>query len=157
MGLDMYLAVDGEMPVEKLIETVDAAGLLQHWYSGEPKCIRDDQYPVVAYWRKANAIHSWFVRTQANGVDECQVIPVSRQALMDLVHICHSVLEAPSDDKLEEWAEDAGLETQSGFFFGSTDYDDWYREDLKETIKQVQQILDAPGLDAVRFIYVASW
>ena len=33
----------------------------------------------IAYWRKANAIHGWFVAECADGVDESQQIPVFRQ------------------------------------------------------------------------------
>ena len=34
------------------------------WPGGQEVC--------VAYWRKANAIHSWFVENCQDGVDECQ-------------------------------------------------------------------------------------
>jgi hypothetical protein len=29
---------------------------------------------LVGYWRKANAIHGWFINNVADGVDECQEI-----------------------------------------------------------------------------------
>jgi hypothetical protein len=42
----------------------------------------------VGYWRKANAVHGWFVRECANGVDECQEIPVSKIKLLELQAHC---------------------------------------------------------------------
>ena len=42
----------------------------------------------VGYWRKANAVHGWFVRECADGVDECQEIPVSKIKLLELQAHC---------------------------------------------------------------------
>ena len=48
------------------------------------------------------------------------------------------------------------LPTQSGFFFGSTDYDEWYIQDLKDTIDQLTHVFDTyPKPLVVR--YRASW
>lgn len=38
----------------------------------------------IRYWRKANAIHNWFVENIANGVDECQEIYVTIEDLHNL-------------------------------------------------------------------------
>jgi hypothetical protein len=59
MGLDMYLGVRTE-----------------------------DGITEVGYWRKANAVHGWFVRECADGVDECQEIPVSKIKLLELQAHC---------------------------------------------------------------------
>ena len=59
MGLDMYLGVRTEQGIAE-----------------------------VGYWRKANAVHGWFVRECANGVDECQEIPVSKIKLLELQAQC---------------------------------------------------------------------
>ena len=39
------------------------------------------------------------------------------------------------------------LPTIEGFFFGSTNYDQWYIEKLKETVEQVERILKDTDLD----------
>ena len=52
----------------------------------------------VGYWRKANAIHGWFVRELADGVDECQEIPVSKIKLLELQALCLSALVKRSQD-----------------------------------------------------------
>lgn len=104
----------------------------------------------VAYWRKANAIHKWFCDLDG-GKDECQNIYVTREHLMELRNLCDSVLLQPAT------AQDI-LPTQPGCFFGSYDYDEWYMEDMKNTINQLDKILEATPEDGwADFIYRASW
>lgn len=103
----------------------------------------------VAYWRKANAIHKWFCDLDG-GKDECQNIYVTMDRLLELRDLCQRVLNDPS------LAEEL-LPSQSGFFFGSTDYDDWYITDLKLTIDQIDRILKPIKSDYADFIYRASW
>jgi hypothetical protein len=90
----------------------------------------------VGYWRKANAIHAWFVREVQNGVDECQEANVPLKKLEELLAICVKIVKNKSAkvaDKL--------LPPQSGFFFGNTAIDDWYYNDLKNTIKILRPLI----------------
>ena len=104
----------------------------------------------VAYWRKANAVHKWFCNLDG-GKDECQNIYVTRGQLVELRNLCDSVLLQPAI------GQDI-LPTQPGFFFGSYDYDEWYMEDIRKTITQLDKILnDVPEGTWVDFIYRASW
>lgn len=103
----------------------------------------------VAYWRKANAIHKWFCDLDG-GRDECQSIYVTMDNLLELRDICQRVLSDPS------LAEEL-LPSQAGFFFGSTDYDDWYITDIKLTIDQIDKILKPIKSDYADFTYRASW
>ena len=109
------------------------------------------EYPV-GYWRKANAIHNYFVQTVGGGVDECQEMWVSRELLRDLRERCQDVL---SSDDMEEKAQEIGLETVAGFFFGDVSYDDWYKEDLKLTIEIIDHVLTLP--EEYSLHYQASW
>ncbi len=103
----------------------------------------------VGYWRKANQIHNYFVDKCAGGKDECQDIYVDRDALKDLMLRCQTVLKDRSQ------AKDL-LPTQSGFFFGSTDYDEYYYQDLEHTIEILNKILKESPEDW-EFEYRASW
>jgi len=47
----------------------------------------------VGYWRKANAIHKWFVDNIQDGKDKCQTTYVSKENLEKLKEICVKVLE----------------------------------------------------------------
>ena len=155
MGLDMYLyrreylsnysfQEDGNEK-QKFAAIVDAIGI-------EPA---EDSPHIhvevcVAYWRKANAIHKWFCDLDG-GKDECQSIYVSRDQLIQLRNLASSVLLQPAT------AADV-LPTQMGFFFGSYDYDEWYMEDMKFTVSQIDHILETtPENSWNDFIYRASW
>jgi len=50
------------------------------------------EFQELGYWRKANAVHGWFVRECANNVDECQEIFVSREQLSKLRSDCNDAL-----------------------------------------------------------------
>ena len=108
-------------------------------------------YPV-GYWRKANAIHNYFVQKLGGGEDNCQEMWVSHVHLVDLRGRCVDVLKA---DNTEEMAKEVGLETVSGFFFGDTEYGDWYKDDLRLTIKICNKALDLP--EEYDLHYQASW
>ena len=173
MGLDMYLYArkyvskfdytnfkreDGVMPPVKeeweTLATLSPKGLMDNAQDFGGISI---SYPV-GYWRKANAIHGWFVNVLANGEDECQEIPVSREHFVILQDSCKAVLESDKDD-MEEVAADHGLEPLSGFFFGGKDIDEWYIDCLKYTIEMIDSILSIvpEGNYDWQFIYQASW
>ena len=103
----------------------------------------------VGYWRKANAIHGWIVDNCADGVDECQEIIVSKKELQNLYNDVVSVLEGKA------LASEASLNPRSGFFFGSIEMDDWYKNDLLYTKHLIKPLIDDPDINYV--IYQASW
>ena len=109
------------------------------------------EYPV-GYWRKANAIHNYFVQTVGGGVDECQEMWVSRELLRDLRERCQDVV---TSDNMEEKAQEIGLETVSGFFFGDNEYSEWYKDDLLLTIEIIDHVLTLP--EEYSLHYQASW
>jgi hypothetical protein len=103
----------------------------------------------VMYWRKANAIHNWFVENVQDGIDECEPHDVTVDQLKELRDLCYEVLKNP------ERAENL-LPTSSGFFFGSTAYDEWYQNYLKNTVEELNLVLeDATETDT--FVYQSSW
>lgn len=104
----------------------------------------------AAYWRKANAIHQWFVTNVQDGRDDCGHYHVSRDQLRELADICDEVLRDP--DRASEL-----LPTQGGFFFGSTNYDDWYRRNLEYTRDRLRELLARPELESWEFQYHSSW
>jgi len=109
------------------------------------------EYPV-GYWRKANAVHNFFVQEVGEDVDDCREMFVHRDVLVELRSRCSDVLKA---DNTEEMAKEVGLETVSGFFFGDTSYDDWYKEDLKLTVEICDFVLALP--EEYSLHYQASW
>ena len=49
------------------------------------------------------------------------------------------------------------LPTRSGFFFGGTEYDEFYLRDLKDTVEILDRVLGDPLLEDCDFLYQASW
>jgi hypothetical protein len=143
MGLDMYLRAKR-----------------YYWH--------DDTKPVVAevpegfevkeiiveaaYWRKANEIHSWFVTNVQNGEDDCGNYHVERSQLQELLKICVMV-------DMDHAKAPGLLPTQGGFFFGSTEYDKWYFDGVKETVATLTKVLKAfpEGDISWEFEYHSSW
>jgi hypothetical protein len=164
MGLDMYLEVrkyvsladwvqeNGEVvkkPVQVGLDVLELAGL-SAVASGESYGVSISATAI--YWRKANAIHKWFVDTLAKGVDECQDIYVERKDLETLRNLVSMVVASKNVAVAQEH-----LPTTSGFFFGNTDYDEWYWYDMEYTLKELNRVLAVTDNYETNFVYRASW
>lgn len=102
----------------------------------------------IGYWRKANAIHQWFVDNCQNGEDDCREANVHREQLEELLGTVKEVLA--DHGKAEEL-----LPTQEGFFYGSLDYDEYYYSCLEDTVKILENALSIPN--EWDFSYKSSW
>ena len=49
------------------------------------------------------------------------------------------------------------LPTGSGFFFGGTDYGDYYIDDLEYTKEIIEKVLNDESLQNYDFFYQSSW
>ena len=106
-------------------------------------------------WRKANAIHGWFVDNVQDGVDECQPSRVDEEHLKELLALVNEVLVDHS--KAPEL-----LPPREGFFFSTTGIDSWYWKDLEFTKKELERVLEENKLEEEQkvfgeFIYQSSW
>ncbi|MFM1756841.1 MAG: hypothetical protein RL621_1820 [Bacteroidota bacterium] len=152
MGLDMYLYKKNYIwqggwikPEAKQEVVVKKGGEIDN--SIKPERIK---YVVeeVGYWRKANQIHRWFVDVVQEGNDNCGSYYVSRDTLEELLDICKQVRDDHS--KAESL-----LPSASGFFFGGTEYDEWYFDSIDSTIKIIEECLEDENADD--FEYSSSW
>ena len=83
----------------------------------------------VAYFRKVNFLIPFF------GYEEnCSNIEIDKYQVEDLIEACKEVLA--NHDKASFL-----LPTQAGLFFGSTDYDDWYFDDVQNVKEKFEEIL----------------
>ncbi len=154
MGLDQYLTAEkcysgyefqGEEKRQQYKDIIRAA-------NGED--VEDEDAPIATVgitlgtWRKANAIHSWFVNTIQNGHDDCGRYFVSREDLKVLLNECQHVINFPEEASKR-------LPTQAGFFFGSTATDLSYLGTLCETVDIIEKALKAD--DSWEFYYSSSW
>lgn len=96
MGLDMYL--EGRKYVSEN-------------YNHPEKNRMEDGFRIkgvtleLGYWRKHPNLHGFIVQTFADGVDQCQEIPLSKENLA-------KILQAIKGEELPE---------TKGFFFGASD------------------------------------
>jgi hypothetical protein len=102
----------------------------------------------VGYWRKANAIHDWFVREVQEGEDDCGSYYVSRAQLTELRALCQRVLDF-------KHLGNELLPNVQGFFFGSQEYDEYYYQNLEHTIAVIDCALALPAKWDIQ--YQSSW
>jgi len=167
MGLDMYLYL-------RKTDYKSRTRFEAHWSDPKlkyPKELKDFQNNIfernfmsvdtttdyqIGYWRKANAIHNWFVQNCAGGVDNCEAITLSLANIIDLHYACNQVLE-------DHYKAEELLPPQSGFFFGSTEIDEWYFKELEYTadlLSKVETFLESyEGEHGEHYecVYQASW
>lgn len=158
MGLDMYLSKRKNLSRYNPASNAQRIAVNAIFGISEVQGLQDDvgetelTFPA-AYWRKANMIHRWFVDNCQDGVDECQESLVQPKQLKELYALCKKVLKT-KDTSL--------LPPQGGFFFGSIEIDEWYWQDIKDTIKilktELAFIAEAEkNGESWDYYYQASW
>lgn len=108
---------------------------------------------TLGYWRKANAIHNWFVHNVQGGNDDCNEYFVDKEDIVNLLNVVNKVLDN------RELASSL-LPPTSGFFFGSTELDDYYWGDVEHTklvMENALKAIDNSKDDGVSFYYQSSW
>ena len=150
MGLDMYLNKrtyvqrwEHNKPEEQYSVEVTKGGKPTKINSNKVKYIIEE----AGYWRKQNQIHRWFVENIQNGTDDCGEYYVSKADLETLLELCEKV---KADHSLAEEL----LPSASGFFFGGTDYDEWYYNGIDNTIEILKEALEDENGE---YLYSSSW
>lgn len=144
MGLDMYLSAKKYLYQhdEKDAVVAKVIGCLVN------TDLRVNEVRIEAmYWRKANAIHAWFVKHCQEDTDDCREYYVSRDDLKALRLACRKALKGDTNT----------LEPKDGFFFGSTDKDEYYYEELKRTDERITKLLKELDDPKWSFYYQSSW
>ena len=154
MGLDMYL--EGRKFVSAFSDEVTYQELTNMMGISKPELPHSNFGTLsleVMYWRKVNAVHNWFVAKVQDGVDNCGTYYVSRDKLNELLEVCKRVVDKQGDTDVAHEL----LPSATGFFFGGTDYDEYYYEGLLWTIEGIERILTNPAFDGMDFYYQSSW
>lgn len=152
MGLDMYLyKVNREAACDPsgIFDRENFTLLLEKLLIEESPSAAE-LIAEVGYWRKANAIHKFFVENVQDNIDDCAAYQVSQEDLINLLSFIDEVLS--DSTKAEEL-----LPTQEGFFFGSVEYDEYYIDDLSNTRSMLNALLNDIDWKAETIIYQSSW
>jgi hypothetical protein len=160
MGLDQYLTKRnyvknwGFTPEEQTYRIT-----VQRGDGGDETTIKPTRIRYIleeiGYWRKANHIHKWFVDNVQDGNDNCGEYFISDDQLEELLTLCKRVVEDPTlGEEL--------LPTRNGFFFGGTEYDEYYLQTIQQTIDIIEPLLDELKLasemeEYPEVYYSSSW
>lgn len=151
MGLDMYLTT---------IYYTDKDGnyIASDDFKTEIKgTVYGEDYPDQIYWRKANAIHNWFVNNVQNGEDECKPHRVSVAAIETLFGTVMTVLDSRHTALGIDNAKTL-LPPAEGFFFGDTHINDDYYQYLEETKSALEDLLAENETSPRHYYeYQSSW
>lgn len=182
MGLDMYLTKRIYVGANWEHNNVCGEINLTHGKENTPIKINLNKVSVIiedaGYWRKANHIHKWFVENIQDGKDDCGEYYVERDKLQELLDICNEILKNVelvdgditngyryTENGKEPIIENGKvvkndillrelLPTTSGFFFGGTEYDEYYIRDIEDTVKILEEAL---ADDSGDYYYQSSW
>lgn len=157
MGLDMYFYLE---KYESQSRFSDKDNVVLH-YDEDLKELEEDIFIrnfksietryQVGYFRKFNALHSYIVNKYANGEDDCRPILLDREDIEEIL----TTLKSVNKDNASEV-----LPTQTGFFFGSQEYDEWYFEDIEyaiDLLEKMLKVLEKDSKNRWSAYYEASW
>ena len=172
-----------KVPSKELVEQLRPYFQTRFYYwDDEHRYPTNCVYEHVGYWRKANEIHDWFVQNVQDGIDDCNYhSEVTKELLERLRDTCLKILRnttlVPGKIKngyryengkeipieidgliVEDPTEcERYLPTSSGFFFGSTSYDEYYIYDLKKTVQICDEVLESTDFETQMIFYCSSW
>lgn len=168
MGLDMYLTK--KIYVGAHYEHRQITGKINIFTNGEKIDVDLNKVNEIServyYWRKCNAIHQFFVDRVQDGEDDCKEYYIDYDVLLLLFQYIREDLEyldsLEKDYKSEDKsyyifkdldAEALNLIPKSGFFFGSTEIDSYFYNDLKNTLEELEPLIDSNS----KYYYSSSW
>lgn len=160
-------------------------GKAREFYATKYKVNEYGYYSIfeeVGYWRKANHIHNWFVENIQDGIDDCHYHrEVTKEDLEELFDVCHEVLCSceMADEKIvvgtqyengeripimedgqtvkDPTVAERLLPCVPGFFFGSTEYDNYYVESIRDTMDIITKVLETTDFEKEMICYLSSW
>lgn len=110
-----------------------------------------EKHKIVGYFRKVNFLVKYFEELGFD-VENQTPLYITKEQAVELRNRCRSVLD---DHSLAEEL----LPTMSGFFFGGTDYDEYYFDDVEQVLKYCEETL-LPMFDNLgerESIYFSTW
>ena len=124
---------------------------LDIYFESKKRRENDSENQEVAYFRKHNHLLPYF------GYGEnCEDCVVSKEQVEDFITDCKAVLEHCDKPDFEEVAK-GKIPTQTGFFFGCYEYDDYYKEKLEHDLETFQNLLETFDWGDDELIMYCSW
>ena len=122
-------------------------GLDIYFLSDKPELPESEDKTIIGYFRKFNALFRWVDQKVAE-IENCEDIYLSKDHFLQL----QSTLSALNFPNCH-----ISFPTQEGFFFGSTEYDDLYWEDVRQLRAFVDKQLAEFDFDKHKIYFNAWW
>lgn len=105
----------------------------------------------IGYWRKANQIRAFFASYAPELIGEnIEMLAVNKEMLLELKRRINCCLTERNENISSEL-----LPTSQGFFFGSSEYDGWYYEQLENTLPIIEEALIA--INNNNLVFYGEW
>lgn len=105
----------------------------------------------IGYWRKANQIREFFASYAPELIGEnIEMLAVNKEMLLELKRRINCCLTERNENISSEL-----LPTSQGFFFGSSEYDGWYYEQLENTLPIIEEALIA--INNNNLVFYGEW
>lgn len=166
MGLDIYFHKTKRTEWERFQNEMAAYENLPENEQNNIDTYRNFGPEEIGYFRKVNFLMSFF-----NYDGNCEYKEITRERLQALRDACAEIAKMePVRVEVTQYSSGGTAEakdysladkercaellpTQSGFFFGNTDYDQWYFQDVKEVLVWVDGVLSDLADDDVVLMY----
>ena len=161
-----------------------------HFVYKASKVKKSDYYEDIyelAYWRKFNALHKWFVDNVQDGNDDCGDYRLTKAKLEEILEILDDLADniilkngtvingyiikrskifkkyrqIPNKEKgkvIKNWKYCRDkLPTYNGTMFGSLDYNEYYYNNVVSARDRIREILQRCDVDNEEIYYSSSW
>lgn len=88
----------------------------------------------IGYFRKVNFLVAYMSAYFNEDIENCKDYSLTVDCVEELIRRCEEVLKDHSVAPIL-------LPTMDGFFFGNTEYSEYYFEDVKEVLEKMQEVL----------------
>ena len=113
--------------------------------------IRNRTSSEIAYFRKVNFLVKFMESYYGKVVENCVPLEINKEVILELKNRCIKVLK---DHTLAKEL----LPTQEGFFFGSTNYNEFYYKDVSSVLNKCDEILECfEDLEPDEYITFDIW
>ena len=105
----------------------------------------------IQYWRKVNWLRRWIVdHTDYANDNDCVPFVLTKENVEALIADCEKVIKNKSQAPTI-------MPTQSGYFFGCTDYDEVYFDEIESVKEQFENVLNETDFEAQEIVYYEWW
>lgn len=105
----------------------------------------------LAFFRKYNFLISFFEEYYGVEVENLRDLPITKEGIKELIDRCNKVLD-------NHTLAPELLPTKAGFFFGDTQYNEYYYKDVNDCLTKCLEILpEFDNLESNEYIVFQVW